>query len=243
MRTKLYLKQVALVLIAVVIIVFVCSLPRIIQWMFANSEPVENGLMPEDSLWYCKELNLQLSFISHDYSSDDTLEGYESYTYIMGDEGCVMCSIILPIRGRTELLVCAQDPAHMEILQKTLFRGECISVDDDCYVIRGDDGVYYRFLRINTFSATEYLTDHENRTALLEHPRSEFKFVERVMQRACDLWKTQFALAEQPNMDDFAISFDHVNEFWLVSYTPTALDTCWALIAASGEYCAVWAGG
>jgi len=238
MRKKLYIKQIVIVVVASVILACICFLPKIFLWA-VSSDPDPDSLAPEDGLWYCKELQLQLSFIPQDYSTDDTLEGYETYSYMMTDEGCVMCSFSLPARSRN-MRVLAQDNAYVEILAKELFRGQYISADDQCLVVRGEDGADYRFLRLGTFSATTYLEEHENQADESGQPQQELKFVGLVTQRAAALWKTQFSLTEDLETDDFTVSFDPINRFWLVSYSPAESIKYRALISDTGDYYSVW---
>lgn len=238
MKKTLYTKQIVIVVIAAVILAFICFLPKIFLWA-VSPDPDLDGLTPEDGLWYCKELQLQLSFIPQDYSTDDTLEGYETYSYMMTDLGCVMCSFSLPARSRN-MLVLAQDDAYVEMLAEVLFRGQYISADGQCLVIRGEDGADYRFLRLGTFSATTFLEEYENQAEESGQPQQELKFVELVIQYAASLWKNQLSVIEAMETDDFIVSFDPDNRFWLVSCAPTESAAYYALISDSGDYYSVW---
>lgn len=213
------------------IVVFIKALPMLSSVYYSIF--AEDGPMPSDGLWYCRELQMQLSFIPN------SSEEHETHTYVITEEGCVMCGIWLPIR-RTDMSVDAQDFDHMDILGKKLFRGVCVSVDDDCYIIRGDDGVDYQFYRIDRFSATSYLDGHSNQIDALQQSWGEPKHVEIAAEYAIDLWKRQLGLVDSVKWDDLCIAYDQENYYWLITLLSSESVSYYALISETGEFASTW---
>lgn len=224
-------------LIPIIIIIFLITISPIIARIYGYLA-AKDGPMPSDSLWYCRELQIQLSFIPN-YTRHSSIEEYETHTYIITDDECIMCSIYLPVRGSIDLSVDAQDFDHMDILGKKFFQGQCLSVDDTCYTIRGDDGVEYQFLKIDNFSAKPYLDNYDNHIDKLQQKRGEPKHIEIATEYAIDLWKNQFGLNDSIEWETLNVAYDPIHFYWLVSL-PYSDSVFFALMSENGDFASVW---
>lgn len=235
MKKKAFVRIRLLILIIMTIIVITISL--IVVQIYGNLT-AKDGPMPSDSLWYCRELQIQLSFIPN-YTPHSSIEEYETHTYIITDDECIMCSMYLPVRGSVGLSVYAQDFDHMDILGKKFFQGQCLSVDDTCYTIRGNNGVEYQFLKIDDFSAKPYLDNYDNHIDKLQQKRGEPKHIEIATGYAIDLWKNQFGLNDSVEWETLNVAYDPIHFYWLVSllYSDSVY---FALISENGDFASVW---
>ena len=236
------LKKIAVcigVLVTIVVIILCIKNFPFFAFIYDNAT-AKDGPMPSDGVWYCKELQIQLCFIPIEYPSDLTLEEYETHTYVMAEEGCVMCGIRIPVRGSIELSVFAQDSEYAEFLGNTFFHGLCMDVTDDCYTIRGDDGIEYQFLKIDDFSAAAYLDSHSNQIDALQQSPYEPKHVELATKYAVDLWKSQFGLTDSIAWDDLCVSYDPESFYWLISLQHTKSVSYFALISENGDFVSIW---
>ena len=227
------------VFMSIVVIILLIKLSPIFAFIYGGLN-AKDGPMPSDSLWYCRELQIQLSFIPN-YTPHSSIEDYETHTYIIVGEDCIMCDIWLPLRGSIDMSVIAQDFDHLDILGKKFFHGQCLSVDDACYTIRGDDGVEYQFLRIDSFSATDYLDKYGNQIDVLQQSRWEPKHIEIATEYAVDLWKSQLGLIGSIEWENLHVLYDPFDYYWLISFPYSESTSYFALMSENGDFVSVWA--
>ena len=200
----------------------------------------KDGAIPSSGLWYCKELKTQLCFIPITYPANLSLEEYETHTYIITEDGGIMCGIGIPVHGGIDLSVVAQDSNHIDVLGKTFFHGLCKSVDDSCFTVQGDNGEDYYFLRINEFSAQDYLDVHINQVDNLSTIQTQPKHIEVAAEYAIHLWMDEFGMTNSIEQEDLTVLVDPTSFHWLVSYPQSKSVSYNALMNDDGTFVTVW---
>ena len=93
--------------------------------------------MPEDGVWYCDELQLQLSF-EKDVNS-----------CILVDEEWKKCELMNEQYARTLYVYCFKDEKELIDEADLVFTGVWAGLDDEELVLRTEDGEKYVFVRID----------------------------------------------------------------------------------------------
>jgi len=92
---------------------------------------------PEEGVWYCKELGLQVSF-------DEKGE-----TYILADGKKMACSFMFNGASKKFIIMCAQIDCADHQLGEAVLRGEHYSYDEEVLKIKEvNTGIIYDFVRI-----------------------------------------------------------------------------------------------
>ena len=115
-------------------ILLLFSLVLSMLWMFSSRN--RNRKYPTEGVWYCKEHQIQISYEPPEY---------ECYVTVDGEQ--VKCEGARK-KGKSKLILrCAEtDSPHFDYKEK-VFVGDMVSSNDEKFILRGDDGTRYVFVR------------------------------------------------------------------------------------------------
>ena len=93
--------------------------------------------MPEEGVWYCDELQLQLSF-------EEEVE-----SCVIVDENQKKCMLVNEQYSKILSVYCFKDENEFFDEAEMVFSGERVSLTDEEFVLRTEDGEKYVFVRID----------------------------------------------------------------------------------------------
>lgn len=129
------MKSVKCVLAWMLITMLIASLAYVVFVLVA--EPTYKVWRPEDGVWYCEELQMQLSFE----------KGQRSYVVLDGTNIVCACE---NARGSKDILVlCQQNNVRGYEIGDLIFGGRYVDMSDDTFVLRDKESQkIYTFVRI-----------------------------------------------------------------------------------------------
>lgn len=95
-----------------------------------------NRKYPKEGIWYCKEHQIQISYEPPEYES-----------YVMVENEKVRCEVTRERRDTRMYLFCIEENNAYFEYREEVFSGELIYLDDEKFILRGDDGTKYVFVR------------------------------------------------------------------------------------------------
>lgn len=208
-------------------------------FIFVDRTNKWNG--PTEGLWYCEELQLQLSFTEH-YES--VIEHNDLLCYVYSDGKYIMCSSGMTRRDRHALRVKNQDiwSEENDQLGEDIFVAKNVSFNDESYIVKDENGKEYTFLRIKEFNLKKHLSAYKKEFVeidLQENPE-RVDHVEVVAKIASDLWKQTFAEMDFSE-EDIQILYDYEARCWLATVSSASDDLSFnALIEKDGDVLGVW---
>lgn len=92
---------------------------------------------PDSGEWYCKELEMQLTF------------GSSGDCYVMRNGEKIKCACGTD-KGSSYLSVCCQEPnCNYCYLGEEIFGASFVSLNEDVLVVKSNDGIEYLFLQLD----------------------------------------------------------------------------------------------
>lgn len=136
-------KKRLLLIIAIAIILTVIIIPAVLYACWWGSGLLHFGFygnitiwVPEEGIWYCEELDMQLSFSSSD----------DSYIVIDGEK--VICSVRNNRGSKTFSLLIQESGVPNYKLGDAVFRGEHVSLTEEAFTVKDRDSrKQYVFIR------------------------------------------------------------------------------------------------
>lgn len=110
------------------------SLVLSMLWMFSSCN--RNRKYPTEGVWYCEEYQIQISYEPPEYES-----------YVMVENEKVRCEVTRERRDTRMYLFCIEENNAYFEYREEVFSGELIYLDDEKFILRGDDGTRYVFVR------------------------------------------------------------------------------------------------
>jgi hypothetical protein len=120
-------------LLSILIIVFIALFVYVIFVFIAK--PMDKVWCPEDGVWYCEELQIQISFEP----------GKKSYAVL---DGTVVPCVCENDRGSKDLLVLCQANGNGYAIGEIIFSGRYVDLSNDTYVLKNKKSQeLYTFVR------------------------------------------------------------------------------------------------
>jgi len=183
---------------------------------------------PDQGLWYCEKLQMQLCFqYNRDIRSNALIEGIP-----------VVCDINT-YAGTYRLCVINQDESgKIDGVGSKIFEGEMVSLDEESYIVQNRIGESFTFGRVEEFSLQEKRDSYKNQIDTYSGVKTveETKHLAVAIQKAKALWKSELGLDAIEG--EVVAAVDLTDNCWLI--TITGQNAPMALINPYGEVIGVW---
>ena len=198
---------------------------------------------PEDGIWWCKELEMQLCFERWDDCTDpEVLNGDETYSYMIEDGKTLMCAAWRSAakHNQRRINVVYQDYVYWENMGEHKLHMDGVRVDKNEFLVETENGDEFIFVRIPYFSVSDLDPSSELPETVANV--GELNYIGHVVEQVYMLWQTTYADA-QISKNAIVVSFDMEADCWFASCQIDADEkqaTLMALIQRNGDVLSVW---
>lgn len=199
---------------------------------------------PQDGLWYCEELKMQLYVSELDASDDEALRNgsFDSYSYVIVDEEIIMCML-------SNSAAVGEYTVNVNSLytdpEQTFLNAELVSLNETSWVVKDNTGKQYTFKIVDSFSLEQIKNDNKESIEAYAGTTDigETYHIETAKEKALSLFKTGLGITEIWKESDLTVSYNHKDLCWLIVGAPSASaegKTPHALIQKDGQVIAAW---
>lgn len=195
---------------------------------------------PENGLWYCEELNMQLYFKELDHSDDEALRdgSFDSHSYVLVNDRLTMCNISNSFAiGENHIIVSRYEEIFLD--------AELVSLNETTWTVRDTNGKTYTFKKIDHLPIHQFWNEHKDMIETYASTANvgEVHHIDIAKEQALSLWETELGIVDVWQKENLKVSFNYENACWLITGTPSASSegkTPYALIRKNGKVDAVW---
>lgn len=200
--------------------------------------------VPEDGLWYCEELKLQLYFgqIDYGHAPKHPNGSIDFQSYVVRDGRCYRC-----YADREQYFTMSVD-LYLEDVEKwqEFLLADTVSLEESTWTIRdARDNQEYTFYKVESFHLHTFWKAHK---AQIESYAGitdvgAVYHIDVAKEKALSLWETEGNTGGLWKKEDLTVSFNNAYQEWLITGTPSdSVDgkTPYALIQKNGKVDAVW---
>ena len=231
-------KKWSVIIVLVIAMLLVGCFP--LQLVETPSSWREGWQVPEDGLWYCADLQVQLCLgLPFDKELQEAHQNNEHYSYVMKNGQLFMCAVERAWKTY-DINLTHQELTDMENLGISLMMLKSVEVGEDTFIVQDESGKECVFTRIPYFSITDYLSQWEETEPIANV--GDLRYVGHVLERAELMGETAYADA-QISQEALTVSFDPSSDCWLVGCpvgTGEDQTILMGLVRRNGDVLSVW---